>query len=833
MKNHFTYFLLAALVCAMGIVSCQRGGLTPEEQKAQQEQEQAEKTSRFWSVVGQLVAASVITDDYKGKTFEPVIGVPDASDAQTRIVATNSAAAAAKSFANLVNEESITEQTTSYTWRDDEVGTLTYSKGTSGAWAEVKVDIPAVPHLSKLIYRSPEQGDDNASFEGSAYYRFGDVISLTKNGKTEYWVCVRPAFNPEGKGDSHWMSIGDLPEENIWHYTGSNGMDYYFPTKLKYNKEHMQNLAELLYALCYPDTWSQNITNYSTVGTFGSPGGLPMFHDFRMTNLKYHNANFWNNVASAWKTKGVDVQLFGKTLDGIAQEIESTGLHFLYNGYSWWTATSNYATVYQAKFVNVPGSVHANMQTEKPYTEQKVQMIYKNQPSKDVPFDVRGKKGVINASFFGDNAPRYIVRYAKGSELSSTGKYSDVHEAIPGATSVYRYYADVIPVTDVESHEPEITDVRIVNSPNAQNMNDFTGIAHYKTGTVLQDADGAYWMVVNLSGTGGAAANDCDASPYAELISFEGLSNTGNLTSVPELPTYDEAVRAMFFLHNLFQNSFPDAETSEGSLTNLKPSGQIVKILLEQVRMNILRTHQVVAPVSGNPRNHTHMTSFAYNDPMYNGNGQPVCRFLYPIDLNNARPPFYFWKHYPSKPDAVSQTYDSYSDELIYLQDVADPAKVAKYGPDLYATKGFHPDQATNGQTEAPRQYRTTADQTARQLNAYYYDFDRWNRYQYPTDMWNEPVLFFRVDAIYDRGNEYATITKKGRKIQGVVLEFPAAAVSTYSDNENEYKDFEDSFINALYNYKTATWKDRDGGTVYQDGKNYLIPDWKAVWDRH
>ena len=78
MKNHFTYFLLAALVCAMGIVSCQREGLTPEEQKAQQEQEKTEKTDQFWDVVGQLVAGSDITPDYKGKTFEPVIGVADA-----------------------------------------------------------------------------------------------------------------------------------------------------------------------------------------------------------------------------------------------------------------------------------------------------------------------------------------------------------------------------------------------------------------------------------------------------------------------------------------------------------------------------------------------------------------------------------------------------------------------------------------------------------------------------------------------------------------------------------------------------------------------------------
>ena len=65
-------------------------------QKAQQEQEKTEKTDQFWDVVGQLVAASDVTEDYKGKTFEPMIGIADASDSQARIVKSNSAAAAAR-----------------------------------------------------------------------------------------------------------------------------------------------------------------------------------------------------------------------------------------------------------------------------------------------------------------------------------------------------------------------------------------------------------------------------------------------------------------------------------------------------------------------------------------------------------------------------------------------------------------------------------------------------------------------------------------------------------------------------------------------------------------
>jgi len=76
MKKALHIVLLGAVVLVIG--ACQRG-LTPEEQKAQEEQEKAQKTEQFWDVVGQLVAASDITPDYKGKTFEPVIGIADAS----------------------------------------------------------------------------------------------------------------------------------------------------------------------------------------------------------------------------------------------------------------------------------------------------------------------------------------------------------------------------------------------------------------------------------------------------------------------------------------------------------------------------------------------------------------------------------------------------------------------------------------------------------------------------------------------------------------------------------------------------------------------------------
>ena len=196
-KTFFSITLLAAVAIALG--ACRKEPGAEEQNNKRESAPQETSASQYWDVVVQLVAGSDITDDYKGKTFEPVIGVADPSDPQARIIATNSRAAAAKSFANLIGVNNIDENTVSYSWSNEEVGKLTYTARSNTAWAEVKVEIPSVPHLSKIIYRSVEQSGDNGSFSYAAYYRFGDVISrLNSDTVREYWVCVRPAFGPEG-----------------------------------------------------------------------------------------------------------------------------------------------------------------------------------------------------------------------------------------------------------------------------------------------------------------------------------------------------------------------------------------------------------------------------------------------------------------------------------------------------------------------------------------------------------------------------------------------------------------------------------------------------------
>ena len=139
---------------------------------------------------------------------------------------TNDVATAATRYGDLVGLE-IDESTTGYQFSLDGLGSLNYQRGSENDQylAQVSVDIKQMPHLKKILYQTEKQAGLNASLTGTAYYRFGDVV---QDEFGSYWICVRPSFSLEGKGDSHWMSTSfPLPEENIYHYKGSNTFDYY------------------------------------------------------------------------------------------------------------------------------------------------------------------------------------------------------------------------------------------------------------------------------------------------------------------------------------------------------------------------------------------------------------------------------------------------------------------------------------------------------------------------------------------------------------------------------------------------------------------------------
>ena len=340
-----TKWMLTALMMmglSMGFIACDDdnddiGGGGPTNENEYKESQLG------WDIITQLTSERTAPEGWEDMTFEPTIGKASEADPYTRIVSTNDLAAAAARFGGLVRfPDLISETTTSFTYNQQGMGKLIYQKGSEDGeyLAQVEVDLKQVPHLKKILYQTPEQMGNNGSFDGTAYYRFGDVVMDTSG---YYWICVRPAFGPEGKEDSHWMCLShNLPDGNIKEYKTSTGIQDYIPTGLGKSTEHMQNTAEMFYAMLHPSDWV-NALSLSTKPK--------MFNDFSYSNIRFHNMYFWKLVCKAWENENLFNLVLGVDKETLDKDKE---WHMLYSGYSWWFTTSWECTLYEATFKNGP-----------------------------------------------------------------------------------------------------------------------------------------------------------------------------------------------------------------------------------------------------------------------------------------------------------------------------------------------------------------------------------------------------------------------------------------------------------------------------------------------
>jgi len=440
-KIRFASFFQALSACGLIVfsVSCNER-ISPEDL-------QDEKIDKFWSVVGQLVSSEDYTEDYEDKTFEPMYGTPEEENSLTHVLNTNDLLTAAQRFGYLVNAN-IDETTETYTYDDPDVGTLTYTKVNDGSvWATVDVSIKQIPHLEKIVYKVPGEGE-NAAFKGRAYYRFGDIVSrINADGEKEYWICVRPAFGPEKKDDCHWVCVNILPEKNL-QFIEKKGNDYYIPMGIGTSMEHMQNYAEMLYAIFNPEEWEKNCNNYHQDGDSWGYKGMPIFSDFKQKNIEYHNAKFWQNVQKAWAANPEVAEALNADMDSIRKGLEN-GVSLLYYGYYWKSASSWMLTLYEANYVNGKYDAEQNL--------HKADYSMPRKSVKGISLDCR-KMGADIASydeFFEDGKLRWHLRHLSADKLSSDGKFN-VREPLNGVQEVYRYYT-VYPVSSLED-DPEITE---------------------------------------------------------------------------------------------------------------------------------------------------------------------------------------------------------------------------------------------------------------------------------------------------------------------------------------------------------------------------------------
>ena len=797
----FIWLLAAA---ALALVSCEK---EPIDGKG--ESSSSPSTSDvFYSVVSQLVNKNELVGDYSKKTFQPTIGIADGGDESVRVVATNSLEAAVNRY-NTLTGASIDTNTVSHTFSDKAVGTLTWSKNTDNkAFGTVTASIPSVPTLQKIIYRAGDQGDTNGKFgvngEATAYYRFGDVVKRTRtDGVVEYWVCVRPAFTYEEKEKSHWISVSPLPKEKLWEYydtgkpfTASNGMDYSLPWKIGTDLEWHQDLAEMLFAIMYPEDWATNIQNYSSLSMFGRPSGLPIFNDWHCDNIKYHNKYFWDNVQKAWKINSIVEKVFGVSFDEMKALLKQPaeggqggpGLYLLYDGSYWSTRFSNKPNLYQVHYFHGTKDTKKNMHekdTDKPCSQV---VVPKNltEGANNYPLDFYKsmtvqKPYIKEQRFFGDDQPRWVVRYAEGAELAS--RVYDPMQVISdfqGDNEVYRYYRDVLVRTNLAEKPEESTIISIiVNDKARQNLNAYEGESYYQAGDVLKDEQGCRWFVVRPSGGNEVSLAFMDASPYSELVSFEGITFSQDKKTATNLPTRDQILRVSIPL------SYYSGECHKKSTVNSQNLPPVYNNILENANVNIKSLIQDLygEKYHGGDGN-TETFTIGYSVP--GSEKQHLLRYIIVMDNNNSNALITVLYDRYTSAKVVSNIYPDltaaqFTEEEIYLQDVADQQKVDKYADDFLARASFPA-------PIVPRLYRMTADNKALDASNYVYNRETWDNGTAPLGMWNDNIVLVRATAIYDRGVDgYATRTVDGHNLTMV-------SRTRFTQNDQPYNWFSSCF---------------------------------------
>ncbi len=336
MKKLFNWMLMAALVVSFGttITACsdddddeKKGG--NEELKADDPYEKnGEVASALFRVVGNLCGLDSLSDNWKSATYEPTKGkVLDASQPLVRSIAVANLAEAVSVFRSLTGEN-IADNATTATWSKDGVGSLKFTATNSSAeTAVIDVNIKQMPKLSQLRLVPASAMGENGSFTGDPYYHIGDVV---KDGDGRHWICVRSAYSPASKEDTHWVSMQILTADSkstkfktnvrtINAKTGKNGL-HKIQQKLGNSEDtkHLKYFAQLMYILNNPKQYSNNNSK-----------GMVMEDGLGDLSVQAHKNVYVENLAKYWKDNNIwDLVLPGTIENGKLTKGKVTKAYF-------------------------------------------------------------------------------------------------------------------------------------------------------------------------------------------------------------------------------------------------------------------------------------------------------------------------------------------------------------------------------------------------------------------------------------------------------------------------------------------------------------------------
>ena len=723
MKKKLNWLLMAAvmLVGSMTVTSCKDDDDEEKELTEEQKEEQAAQLTSeyetFWSVVGQLTTVDERPEDWKNATFEPTYGEQDEENALTRVRVVDNLDEAARLYSYIVNIDALDGETSSHTFENPLVGTLKYTRSTDGkSLATVDVNIKQMPHLQKIVYKTIDQLGtntiNNGSFKGSAYYRFGDVVAKMNGDVKEYWICVRPAYSRQGKGNTHWITLSPLQEKKktLFHHPGTNGVEYYLPNNLGDDKENELNFAEMLYAVLNPNQWEENLR---------ASAKLDMFNGFKHTNIDYENNWFWKRVAEGWKEADVMRKCFGgMTMDELRKSINDDGLTLIYDDCSWWTSVSWSPSIY----TRIYSGTNLTKMKKKTYSKNVKLNI-------DVDFseDYRAKFEK-NALFFGDSKPRWCIRHATGEDL---GGHDDPKRKLDGEIEeIYVYNNMFVCDKDLSKDDEIIKDW----------VEDNADRGYFVPGEVVKDNNGCMWACVQSS-----TAN----YRYSYFISFDSKALRSGNEMLANLPSRNLAIQILFDLIASYTNYIKNKEMDHGAVQNT--------YLAYKQQIGLDMDFVPAVYTSWSDAHHANIYNIVANALYKDDDGTiSVVRLMNDGSANEAG----------AARSADFRAYDSYTKNLstaarkMKLNDLFDLNTVNSYNDDAkwQTWKLVKMPFASDNIQSIPTVKRTQAitetshDKWIYNLpNSNYQDFVQTKA---GLNMYNEPVLAFAVKRVKDDGSD-------------------------------------------------------------------------------
>jgi hypothetical protein len=828
MKRILNFALMAATFCGLSfaLTSCkdddennsENGGGTAIEESA------AENANVFWSVAASLVSPFDVTADYKNKTFEPTIGEAESGNSTVRVVAMPDVEAAAAHFASIVDAD-VQEATPAYTYQHDAVGTLTYTKSTDGkSLATVNVNIKQIPHLQQIVYKTVEQMGTNAVSDGVPYYSFGDVVSRVRSdGVKEHWMCIQAPFTKQGSTEAVWATVSELPQQHVWVYDASNEFHYQVPFNIGNEKEYMKDLAEMLYAICNPDKWEENIQQ--------GPSGMKAFNLVKKNNVKYINSNFWKRVRNLWLEESLSDTIFGGKLSNMTQLLsdDGDGLKLIYHGYSWWTMTSNNLSLYEATVKPGQGK-EANArhltwrEVKKNVISPKIEVDCLNQ--------LQNGSQWINEDFFDDDQERFIFRFATTRQLAgaNANAFQSMEDAGANIKDEYVYTS----VYDLPRGPQEKMDSIIVKEKVEYVANKGDAVCGvFMVGDVVKDENNALWFCISGAPNNQETGN---IDNKAWFISLEQIRTANNIPSniLTEKQAPEVGIRLLNLMYLLCNKQ--DAFKGKDEL------GGIGQHILDYAKVNIgdlFVARDSIWHYMSNTM-YRYFDSWSVNfftNLAYIGNDDElkVMRCVYDHtqggsartscipksgshDFNYTH--FRLYKHYQNS-DSISwpaltdderslemkryQTQWPITGDWMRFSDLGSQDMVNRYAlKDKWVTLPL-----TDLKTQQPatnrEQPRKNAETILRPASYFMNEDGTFNSH---LGMFNEPLLFVRVMTVIDQGGNVANlVSEDGRKLKVVHLQ----------DDEHLYQEtpnYNETVATGLRLTLPYTWLDNERYTL-------------------